>query len=167
MYNPEVRVFEVFDADGQPLALFYCDYFKRDNKRGGAWMSNFVDQSRLLGNPAGRLQRLQLQQARARRAGSDQLSTMSPPCSTNSATRCTACFADSRISDSLRHGGARDFVEFPSQFNEHWATYPEVFRHYAKHYKTGAPMPAELAEKIKKSATFNQGYALTEIAGGR
>ena len=57
----------------------------------------------------------------------------------------------------------RDFVEFPSQFNEHWASYPAVFSHYAKHYKTGAPMPAELAEKIKKSATFNQGYALTEI----
>ena len=57
----------------------------------------------------------------------------------------------------------RDFVEFPSQFNEHWASYPAVFSHYAKHYKTGAPMPAELAEKIKKSATFNQGYALTEM----
>ena len=58
---------------------------------------------------------------------------------------------------------ARDFVEFPSQFNEHWATYPAVFDHYAKHYKTGAPMPAELAAKIKKAETFNQGYALTEV----
>ena len=58
---------------------------------------------------------------------------------------------------------ARDFVEFPSQFNEHWATYPAVFQHYAKHYKTGAPMPAELVEKIKKSATFNKGYETTEL----
>ena len=75
VYNPDVRVFEVFDADGQPLALFYCDYFKRDNKNGGAWMSNFVDQSKLLGTQAGGLQRLQLHQAGAGRARACSAST--------------------------------------------------------------------------------------------
>ena len=76
-------------------------------------------------------------------------------------------FADTKYPTLSGTAVPRDFVEFPSQFNEHWASYPAVFNHYAKHYKTGAPMPAELAAKIKKSATFNQGYTLTETAGGR
>ena len=104
----------------------------------------------------------QLQQACAGRAGSDQL----PRCD-HDVPRIRPCPAwhvcGHRISDLSGTAVARDFVEFPSQFNEHWATYPAVFSHYAKHYKTGAPMPAELAAKIKKAETFNQGYALTEM----
>ena len=77
--------------------------------------------------------------------------------------RCMEC-SRLQVSKSVGNGcAARDFVEFPSQFNEHWASDPAVFPHFAKHYKTGAPMPAELAAKIKKAATFNQGYMLTEL----
>ena len=144
-----MRVFEVIDADGKPLALFYCDYFKRDNKNGGAWMSNLVGQSRLLGTlpviyNVGNFPNL----PRASR----RLSAlpMSPPCFTSSATRCTACLPTAQYPSLSGTSVARDFVEFPSQFNEHWATYPAVFDHYAKHYETGAPMPAELAAKLVK-----------------
>ena len=162
VYNPEVRVFEVFDADGRPLALFYGDFFKRDNKRGGAWMSTFVDQSRLLGTlpvvynvcnfskPAPGEPAL---------ISFHDVTTMFH----EFGHALHGMLADSQYPTLSGTAVPRDFVEFPSQFNEHWATYPAVFNHYAKHYKTGAPMPAELAEKIKKSATFNQGYALTEI----
>jgi peptidyl-dipeptidase Dcp len=162
VYNPDVRVFEVFDANGEPLALFYGDYFKRDNKNGGAWMSNFVDQSKLLGTlPV-----------------VYNVCNFSKPAPGQSALLSfrdvTTMFhefghalhgmlADSEYSALSGTAVPRDFVEFPSQFNEHWASYPAVFSHYAKHYKTGAPMPAELAAKIKKAETFNQGYALTEV----
>jgi peptidyl-dipeptidase Dcp len=161
-YNADVRVFEVFDADGKPLALWYCDYFKRDNKAGGAWMSNFVEQSKLLGTlpviynvanfpkPA---------------AGEPALISF---------TDVTTMFHEfghglhgmfSNCEYPLISGTdvPRDFVEFPSQFNEHWASYPAVFDHFAKHYKTGEPMPAELAAKIRKAEKFNQGYLLTEL----
>ena len=162
VYTPDVRVFEVLDADGQPLALFYGDFFKRDNKRGGAWMSNFVDQSRLLGalpvvynvcnfsKPAPGEPAL---------LSFHDVTTMFH----EFGHALHGMLADSQYPTLSGTAVPRDFVEFPSQFNEHWASYPAVFSHYAKHYKTGAPMPAELAEKIKKSATFNQGYALTEI----
>ncbi len=80
---------------------------------------------------------------------------------------CTACLPTPSIPTLSGTATARDFVEFPSQFNEHWATYPAVFQHYAKHYKTGAPMPAELVEKIKKAATFNKGYDTHRTAGRR
>jgi peptidyl-dipeptidase Dcp len=162
VYNPDVRVFEVFDANGKPLALWYCDYFKRDNKAGGAWMSNFVQQSKLLGTlpviynvanfpkPA---------------AGEPALISF---------TDVTTMFHEfghglhgmfSNCEYLLLSGTEvpRDFVEFPSQFNEHWASYPAVFDHFAKHYKTGEPMPAELAAKIRKAEKFNQGYLLTEL----
>ncbi|MGH9502893.1 MAG: peptidyl-dipeptidase Dcp [Terriglobales bacterium] len=162
VYNADVRVFEVFDADGKPLALFYGDYFKRDNKNGGAWMSNFVEQSRLLGTlplvynvcnfskPA---------------PGEPALLTFSDVTTMfhEFSHALHGMFANSEYPILSGTAVPRDFVEFPSQFNEHWASYPAVFSHYAKHYKTGAPMPAELAGKIRKSATFNQGYALTEI----
>ena len=162
VYNPEVRVFEVFDANGQPLALWYGDYFKRDNKRGGAWMSNFVDQSKLLGT----------------------LPVVYNVCNFSKPAPGEPALLSFRDVTTMFHefghalhgmlsdteyptlsgtAVARDFVEFPSQFNEHWASYPAVFSHYAKHYKTGAPMPPELAKKVRKSATFNQGYALTEL----
>jgi peptidyl-dipeptidase Dcp len=164
VYNPDVRVFEVTDSDGKPLALFYCDYFKRDNKNGGAWMDEFVNQSKLLGalpviynvanfaKPA---------PGEAALLSFDDVTTMFHEFGHG----LHGIFANTQYPTLSGPAVPRDFVEFPSQFNEHWATYPAVFEHYAKHYKTGKPMPAELAAKIKKAKTFNQGYALTEILG--
>ena len=162
VYHPDVRVFEVEDADGKPLALFYCDYFKRDNKNGGAWMSNLVGQSKLLGTlPV------------VYNVGNFTKPAPGQPALLNFSDVTTmfhefghalhGMFADTRYPTLSGTSVARDFVEFPSQFNEHWATYPTVFHHYAKHYQTGAPMPEELSAKLVKAKTFNQGYALTEI----
>ena len=162
VYHPDVRTFEVFDADGSSLALIYFDYFKRDNKSGGAWMDQFVDQSRLTGwkpvvynvanftKPA---------------AGQPALLTYDD---------VTTMFHEfghglhgmfSRVGYPTLSGTnvPRDFVEFPSQFNEHWALEPTVFANYAKHYQTGAPMPSVLVDKIKQSRTFNQGFSMTEL----
>jgi peptidyl-dipeptidase Dcp len=162
VYNPDVRVFEVLDAGGKPLALFYCDYFKRDNKNGGAWMDNFVPQSKLLGtlpvvyNVANFTKPVAGEPAFL---SFDDVTTMFH----EFGHALHGMFADTVYPALSGTSVPRDFVEFPSQFNEHWASYPTIFEHYAKHYKTGEAMPAELASKIKKSKTFNQGYALTEI----
>ncbi|MDT8069774.1 MAG: peptidyl-dipeptidase Dcp [Terriglobia bacterium] len=162
VYAPGVRVFEVSNADGTPLALFYCDYFKRDNKRGGAWMNNLVEQSWLLGT----------------KPVVTNVANFAPPAPGEPALLTSddvrtmfhefghalhGMFSDAEYPSLSGTSTARDFVEFPSQFNEHWATYPSVFAHYAKHYKTGAPMPKELAEKIAKAKTFNEGYDTTEL----
>jgi peptidyl-dipeptidase Dcp len=162
VYEPNVRVFEVFDADGKHLALFYCDYFKRDNKNGGAWMSNFVDQSRLLG-----LQPVVYNVANLPKPAEGEPALIS---FTDVVTMfhefghaLHGMFSDAEYPTLSGTSTARDFVEFPSQFNEHWALYPTVFAHYAKHYKTGAPMPEELAARIRKAATFNKGYDMTEL----
>ena len=162
VYQPDVRVFEVTDANAKPLALFYCDYFKRDNKNGGAWMSEFVPQSKLLGtlpvvyNVANLPKPVE---------GQPALITFTDVVTMfhEFGHALHGMFADAQYPSLSGTSVARDFVEFPSQFNEHWATYPAVFNHYAKHYKTGEPMPAELAAKIRKAQTFNQGYALTEL----
>ena len=140
VYQPEVRVFDVIDADGKPLALFYCDYFKRDNKNGGAWMSNFVGQSKLLGTGRSSTTSPTCRSPlpASRRSSASRTSSR---CSTSSATLCTGCSPTRSIRASRGPPRARDFVEFPSQFNEHWAMYPAVFDHYARHYKTGAVMP--------------------------
>ena len=162
VYQPDVQVYEVFDADGKPLALWYCDYFKRDNKQGGAWMDNFAGQSKLLGTlpvvynvanfakPA---------PGQAALLSFDDVTTMFH----EFGHALHGMFANTVYPTLSGPSVPRDFVEFPSQFNEHWASYPAVFDHFAKHYKTGEPMPAALAAKIKKAKTFNQGYALTEI----
>ena len=162
VYAPGVRVFEVFDANGSPLALFYCDYFKRDNKNGGAWMNNFVGQSKLMGTKP---VVYNVANFAPPAAGEPALIT-----STDVTTMfhefghaLHGMFADTEYPSLSGTVTARDFVEFPSQFNEHWATYPAVFQHYAKHYKTGEPMPAELVAKIKKAQTFNKGYDTTEL----
>lgn len=162
VYNPDVRVFEVSEANGQPLALFYGDFFKRDNKNGGAWMSSFVDQSKLLGTLP-----VVYNVCNFSKPAPGEPALLSFRDVTTMfhefGHALHGMFADSEYPILSGTAVPRDFVEFPSQFNEHWATYPAVFSHYAKHHKTGAPMPTELAEKIKKAATFNQGYALTEI----
>jgi peptidyl-dipeptidase Dcp len=162
VYNPDVRVFEVFDADGRPLALFYCDYFKRDNKNGGAWMDNLVAQSKLLGtvpvvyNVANFSKPVPGQPALV---SFDDVTTMFH----EFGHALHAMFSDTEYPTLSGTAVPRDFVEFPSQFNEHWATDPAVLNHYAKNYKSGAAMPAELTAKIKTAATFNQGYELTEL----
>jgi peptidyl-dipeptidase Dcp len=162
VYHPDVRVFEVFEANGKPLALWYCDYFKRDNKNGGAWMDSLVGQSKLLGtlpvvyNVANFSKPAPGEPALL---NFDDVTTMFH----EFGHALHGMFANTQYPILSGTAVPRDFVEFPSQFNEHWATYPAVMNHYAKHYKTGAPMSAELAAKIKNAATFNQGYALTEL----
>jgi peptidyl-dipeptidase Dcp len=162
VYSPDVRVFEVFDADGKPLALWYGDYFKRDNKEGGAWMSNFVGQSKLLGTLP-----VIYNVANFPKPAPGEPALISFTDVTTMfhefGHALHGMFADTEYPSLSGTDVPRDFVEFPSQFNEHWASYPAVFDHYARDYRTGAPMPAELAAKIKQAATFNQGYELTEL----
>ncbi len=162
VYNPDVRVFEVFDSNGKTLALAYFDYFKRDNKQGGAWMSNFVNQSTLLGT----IPVIYNVANFAKPApGEPALITFDDVTGMfhEFGHGLHGIFADTKYPSLSGTATPRDFVEFPSQFNEHWASNPQVFNHYARHYKTGAPMPAELAAKIKKASTFNEGYMLTEL----
>ena len=162
VYHPDVRVFDVFDADGKQLALWYCDYFKRDNKGGGAWMDVLVNQSKLLGtlpvvyNVANFTKPAPGQPALL---SFREVTTMFHEFGHG----LHGMFANTIYPNLSGAQVARDFVEFPSQFNENWASYPAVFEHYAKHYQTDAPMPAELVAKVKKSSKFNQGYALTEV----
>jgi peptidyl-dipeptidase Dcp len=162
VYHPDVRVFDVFDADGKQLALWYCDYFKRDNKNGGAWMDVLVNQSKLLGTLP-----VVFNVANFSKPAPGQPALLSFGDVTTMfhefGHALHGMFASTMYPSLSGTAVARDFVEFPSQFNEHWATYPAVFDHYAKHYQTGAPMPADLAAKIRKSEKFNQGYALTEV----
>jgi peptidyl-dipeptidase Dcp len=162
VYNSDMRVYTVYESDSSELGLFYCDYFKRDNKSGGAWMSNVVEQSRLMGTkpviynvcnytkPAPGEPAL---------ISYDDVTTLFH----EFGHALHGFFADQTYPSLSGTNVARDFVELPSQFNEHWSLDPQVFRHYAIHHKTGKPMPQELVDKIKKSQTFNQGYALTEM----
>ena len=162
VYQPDVRVFDVFDADGKQLALWYCDYFKRDNKNGGAWMDVLVNQSKLM-----RTLPVVFNVANFAKPAPGQpallvfrdVITMFH----EFGHALHGMFANSMYPTLSGTQVARDFVEFPSQFNENWASYPSVFQHYAKHSQTGAPMPEELVAKIRKSSKFNQGYALTEV----
>jgi len=161
VYHPDVCVYKVSEADGSPLALFYCDLFKRENKIGGAWMDSFADQSRLVG----------------RRPVIYNVANFTRPAPGQPALLTfddvTTLFHEfghalhgmlSNVEYPMLSGTnvPRDFVEFPSQFNEHWALEPQVFGNYAKHYQTGAPMPDTLVERLKRARTFNQGFALTE-----
>jgi len=161
VYHPDVRVFSVFDQDGKPLGLFYADYFKRDSKAGGAWMSNFVGQSRLLGtrpvvyNVANFAKPAPGQPALL---SLDDVTTMFH----EFGHALHGLFANTRYPSLSGANTARDWVEFPSQFNEHWALDPAVLHHYAVNYKTGRPMPAQLLAKIHKSASWNRGYAVAE-----
>ncbi|OUJ06109.1 M3 family metallopeptidase [Acetobacter malorum] len=161
-YNPDVMVFEVFDKDGSELGLIYFDYFQRDNKNGGAWMSNFVGQSALLGtkpvvyNVANFTKPAQGEPALI---SFDDVTTMFH----EFGHALHGLFAKQTYPIISGTSVARDFVEFPSQFNEHWALNAPVLAHYARHYKTGAPMPENLVALLKKAATFNQGYRLGEV----
>jgi peptidyl-dipeptidase Dcp len=161
VYQPDVRVFEVFDTDEKPLALVYFDYFKRDNKDGGAWMSEFVGQTKLLGTLPVIYNVANFQKpapGQPALISFDDVTTMFHEFGHG----LHGIFADTEYPTLSGPKVPRDFVEFPSQFNEHWASYPQVFNHYARNYKTGEPMPAELVAKIKKASKFNQGYMVTE-----
>lgn len=162
VYNPDMRVYEVIDKDGSKMALFYCDFFQRDNKSGGAWMSNIVGQSKLLGTKPVVYNVCNFPKPTDGEPALityDDVTTMFH----EFGHALHGMFADQTYPSLSGTNVARDFVELPSQFNEHWALYPKVFSNYAKHCKTGKPMPKDLVEKIKKTRTFNQGYALTEI----
>lgn len=161
VYHPDVRVFEVTDVDGKPLALFYADYFKRDSKSGGAWMDVFVEQNGLTGtrpvvfNVCNFSKPVEGQPALL---NWDNVTTMFH----EFGHALHGMFSNSKYPSLAGTNVPRDFVEFPSQFNEHWAMEPSVLAHYAKHYQTGEPMPQALLDKIAKARTFNQGYATTE-----
>ncbi|MDO6492479.1 MULTISPECIES: M3 family metallopeptidase [unclassified Cellulophaga] len=160
-YHKDVMVYELFEENGDKLGLFYADYFARPSKRGGAWMSNFVTQSHLYNKkpviynvcnypkPA---------EGDAALITYDEVSTMFH----EFGHALHGFFANQEYPSLSGTAVARDFVEFPSQFNENWALYPEILKNYALHYKTGEQIPQALIDKIKKAGTFNQGYSLTE-----
>jgi peptidyl-dipeptidase Dcp len=162
VYHPDVRVFEVFDADGQSMALWYCDYFKRDNKIGGAWENSFVDGAGLLGTKPVIYNVANFEKPAAGQPALltfDDVTTMFH----EFGHALHAMLARVEYPRLTGTNVPTDFVEFPSQFNEHWALYPSVLANYAKHYETGKSMPADLVEKLKKAETFNQGFAMSEL----
>ncbi|MDN3725482.1 M3 family metallopeptidase [Aequorivita sp. SDUM287046] len=165
IYHPDVKVYELFEEDGSQLGLFYTDFFARPSKGGGAWMGNFVTQSKLYNKkpviynvcnypkPANGQPALLTY---------DEVETMFH----EFGHALHGFFADQQYPSLSGTDVARDFVEFPSQFNENWALYPEILKNYAIHYKTGEQIPQALIDKIKNSGTFNQGYSLTENLAG-
>lgn len=162
VYHPDVMVYEVFDFDKKPLGLMYFDYWKRDNKTGGAWMSNFVGQSKLMGTKpviynVGNFTKPAPGQPAL--ISFDDVNTMFH----EFGHALHGLFANQTYPLLSGTNVARDFVEFPSQFNEHWALDPEVLKRYAVHHKTGAVIPQGLVDRIKKSQTWGQGYALGEL----
>ena len=161
VYQKDVRVFEVFDADGKSLALFYGDYFSRPNKSGGAWMDSFVDQSGLIGTKPVVFNVTNFTKpapGQPALLSFDDVTTMFH----EFGHALHGMFSNVKYPTLAGTNVPRDFVEFPSQFNEHWALEPSVFANYAKHYKSGALMPQTLVDKIRRARTFNQGYATTE-----
>ncbi len=160
-YSPDMYVFEVFDADGSPLALFLGDFYARSNKRGGAWMNAYVPQSGLTGDrpvigihqnipkpPAGEPTLMT----------HDEVNTMFH----EFGHALHGMFSRVKYPRFAGTSVPRDFVEYPSQVNEMWATWPEVLKNYAKHYQTGAPIPQVLLDKVEAAAKFNQGFKTTE-----
>jgi peptidyl-dipeptidase Dcp len=162
VYQKDVKVFEIFDVDGKPMALFYCDYFKRDNKSGGAWMGNLVEQSTLLGTQPVLYNVCNFTKPAAGQPALisfDDVTTMFHEFGHG----LHGLFAAQKYATLSGTNVARDYVEFPSQFNENWALYPTVLKHYAVNYKTGEPIPQSLIDKIKNAASFNEGYGYSEI----
>ena len=161
-YHPDVWVYTVKDRDGSELGLFYFDPFQRASKRGGAWMSNFVDQSDLWGTKPVIYNVLNIPKApegEVQLVSFDNVNTLFH----EFGHALHGFFADQTYPSLSGTATARDFVEYPSQVNEMWATYPEVLQHYAKHYKTGETIPTALVDKIKASSKFNQGYDFGEV----
>lgn len=160
-YHPDMKVFEVSNADGSPLALFYCDYYRRPTKRGGAWMSAFAKQSR---------ERHQLpiiyNVCNYAKAPEGQPSLLTWDEATTLfhefGHALHGMLSDCRYNTLSGTAVARDFVEMPSQFNESFASIPEIFDHYVRHSVTGAPMPADLKKRMLESINFQTAYALGE-----
>jgi peptidyl-dipeptidase Dcp len=161
VYQKDVRVFEVFNEDGTPLALFLADYFARDNKQGGAWMNEYISQSKLLGLKPVVVNNLNLPKPPE---GQPVLMSFDD---------VTGMFHEfghaihgmfSNVQYPLFAGTATppDFVEYPSQYNEMWSHDPKVLANYAKHYQTGAPMPKELLDKVLAARKFNEGFTTGE-----
>ena len=160
-YHPDMRVFEVFDKDGQSMALFYGDYYRRPSKRGGAWMDAFQEQSRhwnqkpIIFNVCNNAK---APEGKPSLLTWDEVTTMFHEFGHALHGMLSNCEYTSLAGTSV----ARDFVEMPSQFNESFASIPEVFDHYARHYETGEAMPSELKERMLKSINFQTAYALGE-----
>jgi peptidyl-dipeptidase Dcp len=159
VYNPDVRVWEVFDADGKSFALYYGDYFQRGNKGGGAWDDSFVDQTSLLGTRTVAVNVLNFQKPSP---GQPALLSFDDVGGLFHEFGHALHGMFQNIKYPTLGGTPRDWVEMPSQFNEHWALEPAVLAHYAHHYQTGEPIPQALVDKIRKTKTFNQGYMTTE-----
>ncbi|MFC6576494.1 M3 family metallopeptidase [Planomonospora parontospora] len=159
-YHPDVRVYEVADADGSPLGLFVFDPYARPTKRGGAWMNNLVDQSRLFGELPVVMNNLNI----TKPAEGPTLLTFDE---VNTAFHefghaLHGLFSDVRFPRVSGTTVPRDFVEYPSQVNEMWATWPSILEGFARHHETGEPVPAELLEKMRAAERFNQGFATVE-----
>ena len=161
-YQKDVMTYELFEEDGTPLGLFYADYYARPSKSGGAWMDNFVTQSTLYNKKPVIYNVMNI----AKPADGeptlltfDEVETMFH----EFGHALHGFFASQHYPSLSGTSVSRDFVEFPSQFNEHWALYPEVLKNYALNYKDGSKIPQKLITKIKNASTFNQGYSLTEV----
>ncbi|RFP24640.1 M3 family peptidase [Duganella sp. BJB488] len=161
VYNPDVRVFDVFDADGKQLAIFIADMYARSNKQGGAWMNEYISQSSLLGTHSVVANHLNIPKPPA---GEPTLLTYDEVKTAfhEFGHALHGMFSNVKYPRFSGTSVPRDFVEYPSQVNEMWAVWPEVLTNYAKHYKTGEPMPKELLDKVIASKKFNQGFLTTE-----
>ncbi len=164
VYEPSVRVFDVFDADGKQLAIFISDMYKRDSKRGGAWMNSYVSQSGLTGYLPVVANHLNIPKPPAGKPTLltwDEVTTMFH----EFGHALHGMFSNVEYPYFTGTSVPRDFVEYPSQVNEMWADWPAVLKNYAKHYETGAPMPQALLDKVIAASKFNQGFATTEYLG--
>lgn len=161
VYQEDVKVYELFEENGQPLGLFYTDFFARPSKSGGAWMDNFVTQSKMYNKKPVIFNVLNIPKPVGNEPALltyDEVETLFH----EFGHALHGFFASQQYPSLSGTSVSRDFVEFPSQFNENWALYPEILKNYALHYKTGEKIPQALIDKIKNSGTFNQGYSLTE-----
>ncbi|MEH0885348.1 peptidyl-dipeptidase Dcp [Enterobacter sp. UNJFSC 003] len=162
VYHPDVRVWEIFDHTGEGMALFYGDFFARDSKGGGAWMGNFVEQSfEFAARPViyNVCNYQKPANGQAALISWDDVVTLFH----EFGHTLHGLFASQRYAALSGTNTPRDFVEFPSQINEHWASHPQVFAHYARHYETGEPMPEALRDKMLNATQFNKGYDMTEL----
>ncbi|MFU8785173.1 M3 family metallopeptidase [Aliidiomarina sp.] len=160
-YHEDVEVYEVFDADGTSLAIFYADYFAREGKRGGAWMSSFVGQSHLLGTKPVVVNVMNIPKApegEPTLVSYDHVTTIFHELGHG----IHGMFSNVTYPTLAGTAVSRDFVEFPSTFEEDWAAHPEVIANYANHYETGEPIPDELLERLIQSRSFNQGFDTLE-----
>jgi len=161
VYQPDLRVYDVFDADGRPLAIFIADMYARKSKNGGAWMNEYVSQSKLLGTQSVVANHLNIPKPPP---GEPTLLTWDEVVTAfhEFGHALHGMFSDVTYPYFSGTNVPRDFVEYPSQINEMWADWPTVLQHYAKHFKTGEPMPQQLLDKVVAAAKFNQGFATTE-----